>query len=515
MTRYITENYVEEVVAQFSVDNYSDDSTYYVNTIYEGSTNVILRHDAYDLVGNPLQSPVIMCFCSTDVCNIDFETCATGINYNSTTSTINGSTSSTTNAGTSSIPTVTTTPAGTTTNSSLTSQYMIAFYSFDGNALDLYSTYNGTLMGGATFTTAGYVRQALLLSSNTQYVQTSFINVAYQSFTISGWISTTSLMNASIFSQCSARVARKCLTLGILNRYLFMDFFGGFNTTGTTILNASKWFHVAFVYDQVAQQQLIYLNGIENGRSAVGSTPPYTGTCQSVKLGAPLIGAIDQLLVTNRAKAANEILTDATLVAAYSFNGNLLDSSPNGLNGSGSMSFSNSGRLGQALQFSNTSALFQSTGLTALKTLNQSFSISLWLKPQVTFSGSSVLVLSSTNWCMQLVGITSSGALVFKINGMSSSAQNISTTNWIHLAYTYSQINEARFFINGNLVGNLQALFTPANSSVTLNIGGRPSTNPSCTSSSITSGFYQGLVDELKIFSRELSSTDIIALANP
>ena len=142
---------------------------------------------------------------------------------------------------------VTTRPTGTTTSSSMLSPYMVAFYPFDGNALDSYYTYNGTLVGGATFTAAGYIRQALLISGNAQYVQTNFINVAYQSFTISGWISTTNLINSTFFSECSALIARKCLTLGIRNQYLFMDFFGGFNTTGTTVLTTSKWFHMAFV----------------------------------------------------------------------------------------------------------------------------------------------------------------------------------------------------------------------------------------------------------------------------
>jgi len=212
---------------------------------------------------------------------------------------------------------VTTRSTGTTTSSPMLLSSMVAFYPFDGNALDSYYTYNGTLVGGAAFTAAGYIRQALLISSNTQYVQTSFINVAYQSFTISGWISTTNLINATFFSECSALVARKCLTLGIRNRYLFMDFFGGFNATGTTNLTTSKWFHIAFVYDLVAQQQLIYLNAIVNGQSAAGSTPPFIGTCQPVKIGVSFIGSIDQLSVTNRVKSANEILTEATLIATF------------------------------------------------------------------------------------------------------------------------------------------------------------------------------------------------------
>jgi len=155
------------------------------------------------------------------------------------------------------------------------------------------------------------------------------------------------------------------------------------------------------------------------------------------------------------------------------------------------------------------------TGLTPAMTSSQPFSISLWLKPQVTLGGSSVLVLSSTNWCMELFGFTSAGGFVFKINGVSSSASNLSNTNWTNLIYTYSLTNGAQFFINGNLVGNLQIVLAAGNSSMTLSIGGRPPSNPACVSGLIASGRYQGLVDELQMFSRELGSTDITALANP
>ena len=139
--------------------------------------------------------------------------------------------------------------------------------------------------------------------------------------------------------------------------------------------------------------------------------------------------SIDQLSVTNRVKSANEILAEATLIAAFTFNGNLLDSGPNRLTGTSPTSFSNAGRLGQALQLTTTSSLFQMSGLTPSMTSSQPFSISLWLKPQVTLGGSSVLVLSATNWCMELFGFTPAGGFVFKINGVSSSASNLSNTD--------------------------------------------------------------------------------------
>ena len=301
------------------------------------------------------------------------------------------------------------------------------------------------------------------------------------------------------------------MTLGVFNQYLWMDFFGGFNTTGTTIVNTLRWFHVVFVYDQIAQQQFIYLDGLESGRSAFGSTPPYLGTCQSVRIGNNFIGLIDQLSISNRVKSPREILTEASLVAWYSFDGDLSDSGPNELDGSGTTRFNASGRLGQALALTANDTLFQATGFTILTIPNQAFSISLWLKPRSNIGQNTLMTFSSSNWCMQLLGFSSSGSFLFKINGVSSAVGSLSTTQWTHVAYTYSAVNGVQFFINGNLVQNLRTVITPSTLAPTLTIGGQPSSAPLCPN---VPGRYEGLIDEVKIYNRELSSVEIDDLAN-
>lgn len=387
----------------------------------------------------------------------------------------------------------------------------MAFFPFDGNALDVFGNYNGSLIGGATFTNNGYIRRALLLARTTQYVQTNFINLAHQSFTISGWISTTTVQNTTVFSECPAPAARKCLRLGIMNQHLSMDFSGGFSTTGTTAVSQSRWVHVAFVYDETAEQQLIYLDGVEDGRSTAGTIPHYLGTCQSVRIGTNFIGSIDHLVIVDRAKSLNEILAEATLVASYSFEGNLSDSSSNGLHGAGTVNFNSNGHSGQALSFSNNGALFQTIGLTVFTIPNQSFSISLWLKPAPNVSQNNFLTLSSTNWCVPLLGFSSSGKLLFKYNGVATSAGMLPTSVWTHIVYSYSPMNGAQLYINGAVVQNMQFVFTPSSSAVTLNAGTQTSSSSACGASA---GRYEGLFDELKVYSRELSSNDANDLAN-
>ena len=142
---------------------------------------------------------------------------------------------------------------------------------------------------------------------------------------------------------------------------------------------------------------------------------------------------------------------------------------------------------------------------------SQSFSISFWLKPRANVGQNTLITFSSSNWCLPLFGFSSSGSFVFKINGVSSSAGNLSTVQWTHVVYTYSAVTGARFFINGNLIQNLQAIITASASIPTLTIGGQPSSTPSCPN---VPGRYEGLIDEVKIYNRELSSADIDDLTN-
>jgi hypothetical protein len=90
--RYTAEDYTHGIVAAFT-----DATLYYVDSndgngfsvttgFFESSTSVVIRRNVYDAVGNLLHVRSLFCFCTTDDCNSDFETCAAGINYNTTNS---------------------------------------------------------------------------------------------------------------------------------------------------------------------------------------------------------------------------------------------------------------------------------------------------------------------------------------------------------------------------------------------------------------------------------------------
>ncbi len=129
----------------------------------------------------------------------------------------------------------------------------------------------------------------------------------------------------------------------IRNKLTYFAFWGN-DCTNSTIVSINQWHHFAFVYDYTIRTQYIYLNG--QLECTHGSSRPFMGNSGALIIGAIKhsfsattatsywTGYIDQLSYVPRAKTEIEILTDATLVAYYSFdNGSFYDSGPNKING--------------------------------------------------------------------------------------------------------------------------------------------------------------------------------------
>ena len=85
---------------------------------------------------------------------------------------------------------------------------------------------------------------------------------------------------------------------------------------------------------------------------------------------------------------------------------------------------------------------------------------------------------------------------------------------WYNIVTSYSSTNGIRLWLNGTLIGS-SGPFTYASSGLpnTLVVGTSPV--PYCQSGTVVTGQFYGMMDELRIYSRELNSSDIYALANP
>ena len=408
-------------------------------------------------------------------------------------------------------------------------------WSFDSTFRDTSSTFNGTPVNSPTFfssTITGYGSSLSLSATLTQAVSIDqpYLQLYNQSWTFEAWIrlaSITSGVDYPILQQRDSFAADKTLHLVVRYGKLYLGFYGD-DLLGVANLTVSRWYHTAFVYDAVTRNQSIYLDGVLDASRIADHS--YLGVSGALSIGVTywsgyayfFDGLIDQLSFTNRTKTSDEILRDATLTLSFSFDGNsTFDEGPLSISGSlvGSTSFV-SGRRGQALQISNVSdSYFTVQGLVLLGRDNQPYSFSIWIKPTVV-RASTIIHISSlpdgTGWCLPILGLsnasrlitTSWNGIVVKVTG-----PIIPANSWTHVVSTYSLNNGLRLYANGSLY-NVSSAFSFLGSSTPnyLFVGSSRAATNFAWSSDIT-GQYSGAVDDLQVYSRELTASEINALA--
>jgi hypothetical protein len=92
---------------------------------------------------------------------------------------------------------------------------------------------------------------------------------------------------------------------------------------------------------------------------------------------------------------------------------------------------------------------------------------------------------------------------------------------WTHVVVTYSPSNALTLYINGTYYNSTNVLSNGGSSSVNILTLASPlqgiqySAGGSCHSQSIVPSVYYGYIDEFRVYSRELDTTDVYVLANP
>jgi hypothetical protein len=365
-------------------------------------------------------------------------------------------------------------------------------------------------------------RSAIRLSANSQ----QYLTIAYLfdfrniSFSVSAWIYlNSSLSEMTIFSQCDSYNISGCLFLRITNMTMQFGFYSS-DTYGNATLQINYWHHVAFVYDYTSQTQIVYLDGVDNGR---GNPRIYLGDPSNITIGRGLQtagtyfdGLIDRISILDRAMTADEVLEEATLSAYYSFhNSTTKDSGPNEIDGYSYNVNETSGFLSQAILFTSmpNRSYFQAKSFLLLGVSQYSYSFSFWINPAQTHTSGSIIHISSENgWCLPMLGFSANGSIIAQ-----SSDGNIQeiigpqppADTWTHIALTYEYGDQLKFYQNGSLIGNTnQFNYTINESPVTLTLGFSES-QTNCINSSIVPAYYLGLIEEVRIYSRCLTAIDI------
>ena len=282
------------------------------------------------------------------------------------------------------------------------------------------------------------------------------------------------------------------------------------------------------MYDYSASTQYLYLNGVLEGSRSSNS---YQGMNGSIIIGGInngtmyyFTGRIDQVSLITEAKSADEILDDATLVCYFSFDSNpYADSGSLNLIGSG-VNFTaaaGNGVINDAISFTVASSYYVVGGLYKLGVAGQPYSISIWIKP-TSVSGGTIAHVSRCSysctgfWCLAFIGFTSGGHIAIQswqpnLTSLTGPATPINA--WTHVVQTYSPTNGMRLYVNGSLV-NQSSTFTYAasGSSNYIYLGSFPWAV--CVgANTISAGQYYGLLDEFRIYSREITATEVYTLS--
>jgi hypothetical protein len=103
----------------------------------------------------------------------------------------------------------------------------------------------------------------------------------------------------------------------------------------------------------------------------------------------------------------------------------------------------------------------------------------------------------------------------YSTGATSVTGPTIPANSWTHAAITYSSASGMRLYVNGTLkMSSTPFSFTSSGYPMHVFVAS-PSSGVSCVSKYSNSGPYVGALDEFRVYSRELSASDVAALANP
>jgi hypothetical protein len=396
------------------------------------------------------------------------------------------------------------------------------------------------LINGATYsastTTIPYLGQGLALSltsaSNQSFLVSSpFLNISETSFTVEAWIYSSSYTGDNgIIGQCQcSSCANQCFYFIVRASHLYVGFTLN-DLSGSLTLAVNTWYYVTFVYNYNTQQQILYLNGVQD--TIKSNSAAYLGTTGNISIGSTTLyptvnffnGYIDNLRITTRAKSATEVLSDASLIAYYSFDlpTPTMDNSPNGLNGTSVNTATVTGHVNQGMRFTGSASYFQAYGFYQTGygvNYNKPFSIALWLSPSATTSCAYIQqsTLPTGGSCFNQLGIWSYTGLSAQLVAQGYAWPTIygpfiTVNTWIHVAWTFSLADGYSLYVNGAFYANTGYYsYGGTSGAITwLQVG----YSFTCSSAYISNAAFQGIIDELYIYNRELAASEVLALAS-
>jgi gliding motility-associated-like protein len=248
------------------------------------------------------------------------------------------------------------------------------------------------------------------------------------------------------------------------------------------------------------------ISGISNTVSVDFASNATSGNIQVEVSGPNITTQLKQFPVT--VNICNQISTNG-LIAYYPFNGNANDESGNGYNGTvngASLTTDRCGNPNSAYFFDGTTNITLPSNFDLLPR-----TIDLWFNTEnvnysiyggIYESDNPFLNYGATGFAIKIInGVRK---LLLSLAGITDTI-NVNANQWYNAAIVVRSDKSIKYYLNGNLIGN-KSYSIPVTSVNGLNNAflGSTRTGDNC--------FFQGKIDDIWIFNRALSSSEILSL---
>ncbi len=429
---------------------------------------------------------------------------------------------------------------------------------------------HGYLQGQvSTTTTTGKIGQALRLSGANAFVAVGNSDTlnAPSAVTVSAWVKSGynfGAVSSAMFGMVSRMDDASPFNgyeLGIGGNYVSANnkaYFHAGGTylsnvlIGTTIINDDVWHHLVGKYD--GTKSYVYVDGVLQNEGVKTNNLNNPGELFDIGQNYDRVhdfrGSLDDIRVYNRALSDSEIkslynlgagtktntslsqknVNSSGLVGHWTFDGskmtsNVADSSGNGNHGylQGQISTTTKiGKIGQSIQFDGIDDRVNVPDSSQF-TISGPFAVSAWIKMNnasgFRLVSKATIAATQAEWGMGTSGAGS--AYYFQLYSGGSAANNCSANvtsaatgdvnTWVHLLVQYSGSGGCggiSIYRNGEIqsvttVNSGSGFSSFSNTSAPVNIGALFNDDPTYKS------YARGLIDDVRIFNRTLSSTEI------
>ena len=412
----------------------------------------------------------------------------------------------------------------------------IAVYPFEGTVNDMTGTYNGT-NSGATYGTGVVGSAAAQFNGTSSYVVVP--KSVTKNFSIAMWVKTTDTGAAGQWrlgrGLVDATTGTNKADFGTaLNAGKFSLGIGNPDTTltSTTAVNDGNWHHVVGTYNSTTGAMQVYVDGVLNnsGTGHAGTRSAGTnmriGSIQTGIAGGFFNGLIDQVQIYNYVVSAADV--------SYIYARNVPYSPPAIVNGlvarwkldetAGPISVDSSGQNvtghwqnspvpsasvapvnyadPECLTFNGVNQFVSMSNIGVLPSGTQARTICGWAKPNSTSGGYSwIAAFGSPNGDQAMFIGMNGSTLVGGGYGDDLDVANFWDNNWHFIALTYDGTT-ANLYADGNLVASGAKSWNLVPGSCYI---GEQVNN--------ASEYFNGSIDDVRIYNRVLSATEIANLA--